>query len=37
VDSTCIVQFVTTTANQVHRLAFAHSPRPGVVDNAVEV
>ena len=37
VDNTCVSQTVATTFNQVYRLTFAHSPRPGVVDNTVEV
>lgn len=37
VDNTCLAQTVATTFNQVYQLTFAHSPRPGVVDNSVQV
>lgn len=37
VDNTCLRQTVATNINQVYRLTFAHSARPGVPDNRVEV
>lgn len=37
VDNTCLTQTVATTFNQVYQLTFAHSARPGIVNNAVEV
>jgi hypothetical protein len=36
-DNTCLIQTVPTAFNGVYRLTFAHSARPGVADNAVQV
>jgi hypothetical protein len=37
VNNTCLTQTVPTAFNGVYTLTFAHSPRPGVLNNTVEV
>ncbi|MBL8746084.1 MAG: DUF642 domain-containing protein [Phycisphaerae bacterium] len=37
VNNTCLTQTVATQFNKVYQLTFAHSARPGIVNNAVEV
>lgn len=37
VDNTCLAQSVPSALNRVYRLSLAHSPRPGVANNSVDV
>lgn len=37
VDNTCLTQTVATTFNSVYQLTFAHSARPGILNNNVQV